>query len=118
MVEPKIPWFSFQPDNVLTEVQEQQLRPGHSFKDGFSGSRLNVKVALCFIVFLPQFVVKARFQLAANGILIRVVVALVEPLIIIAVFGAFASARRSRKPADRVDRAFGPVFLALGLALL
>lgn len=91
------------------------------FRQGVLVCALNLKVAVFFLAFLPQFVVPgagpAWAQLLFHGLLIIAVGAVVEMPIVWAGARIARSLRQNRTVAMVVERTLGALFIGLGVRL-
>ncbi|HEB96881.1 MAG TPA: LysE family translocator [Sedimenticola thiotaurini] len=94
---------------------------GRIYRQGILVAALNPKVAVFFLAFLPQFVVREAgpvwAQLSLHGILIIVVAAFIEPPLVLAGGWLTDSLKNNRKIGMWLDRGLGALFVTLGIRL-
>jgi threonine/homoserine/homoserine lactone efflux protein len=88
-----------------------------AFLEGIAVEALNVKTALFFLAFLPQFVSPAEPMLAQLAIVGTICVALNTGVDVVAVFAAVRLLRSSAARARLLTRLSGATMLALGASL-
>jgi threonine/homoserine/homoserine lactone efflux protein len=103
-----------------TEEEEQQTRGGRRwFAQGFLSSALNVKVALFFLTFLPQFLPTTGSTLPAAlglaAIFAAIYVAWFSGLVV--VVGLVSSVLRRPRVKNWIERVSGSVLVAFGIRL-
>lgn len=107
-------------DQAMAEVQVTAQGTGRAFRDGILVEALNVKTALFFLAFLPQFVVASQPlvpQLAVLGSICVVLNTAVDVLAVVAADRLLQSKVARAGRARLLQRASGLTMLGLGAYL-
>lgn len=107
-------------DQAMAEVQVTAQGTGRAFRDGILVEALNVKTALFFLAFLPQFVVASQPLVPQLAVLGSICVVLNTAVDVLAVFAADRLLQSKVARAGRarlLQRASGLTMLGLGAYL-
>lgn len=118
-------WLGIQAWRSNDAEDKQKVRSSTSrlaiFRQGVLVAALNPKVAIFFLAFLPQFVVKgagpASMQLFLHGALIIVVAGVVEPPLVVIGGKLSGLLKGSPRVGQLMERVLGSIFIALGVKL-
>ena len=107
--------------SYTSNSEVKQLSNIKIFQQGVLVAALNPKVAICFLAFLPQFVIDgagpASAQLFLHGSLIIVVAAFIEPPLVILGAKLTSYLSQNSQLAVWMDRGLGTLLIGLGVRL-
>jgi len=105
----------------LSNGNSKQTDKYSIYRQGIFVASLNPKVAIFFLAFLPQFVVKGAgpvsAQLFLHGSLIIVVAAFIEPPIVLAGSRLISLVKSNQRIGLWMNRSLGSLFIILGIRL-